>query len=166
MLSTRNLKSLLALFALLFVSTGSVLAQTAMPQQQTVKPEDITDQELKQFAATAQQMQKAQMKGNQKVKKKVEEKGMKFPRFRKIMMSKQNPKMAGKVEVTDREQKMIKELQPELMQIQKESRQEMMTVIQNSDLGMQRFQQIAQAVQQNPKLMKRVQNLTQGESES
>jgi hypothetical protein len=152
--------TLLSLFALLFLVAGPAWAQQQQQQMpQPVDPSEISDDELKSFVATSQDIQKLRMESNKKVKKKVEAKGMKFQRFRKIMMSKQNPKMADQVEVTSDEEETIQSLQSDLMKIQQQTRQQMMQKIQDGDLSMQRFQQIAMTMRQNPDLMKRVQEM-------
>ncbi|MGM0587049.1 MAG: DUF4168 domain-containing protein [Bacteroidota bacterium] len=156
----KQLTAFLSLFAFLLIAVSPALAQQQqMPQP--VDPDEISDQELQTFVNTSNDIRQLQQESNQKVKKKVEAEGMAFDRFQKIMMSKQNPQQAGEVEVSSEEEKTIENLQSDLMQIQQQTRQGMMEKIQDSDLSMQRFQQIAMTIRQNPDLMQRAQKLTQ-----
>ena len=89
----------------------------------------------------------------------VQDEGMEFERFQKIMMSKQNPQMAQNVEATPEEEKLLQELQPKIMSMSQEVQMKSMQIVQNSDLSMQRFQQIFRTLQANPELAKRFQAL-------
>lgn len=135
--------------------------QQAMPPQQKVDPSSITDQELQQFADASQQAQQIQMQAQQDIRKIVNDHDMKFQRFQQIMMSKQNPQMKGKVNVTDAEQQKIQDMKPAIMKVQQNNQKKMMTAIDESGLERQRFQQIFMALQQNKKLMQRFQKVMQ-----
>lgn len=149
-----------AVFAMGFlVLAGSIFAQGQ--QMQSTQPDSITDKELKKFASVTSEVQKIQQKSQKKVQSMLADEEMDMRRFQQIMMSKQNPKMADSVNVTDKEQKTIEKLQPKLQKMQQQSRQEMMGAMQENELSPQQFQKIMRAVQSDPAVMKRFQKIAQ-----
>ncbi|SMO36436.1 DUF4168 domain-containing protein [Fodinibius sediminis] len=154
-------KTMTALFLGLFFLTGTAIAQIQQPQaQQPAQADSISDAELKKFANVTTEAQEVQQQMRDQVDSMLAEKNMEMERFQQIMMSKRNPQMADSVEVTEKEQKTMKEIQPKLMQMQQKSQQQMVSIIQDNDLQPQRFQQIMQAVRTNPEVMKRFQELS------
>jgi len=145
----------------ILLMAGSAFAQgQQMQQMQNAQADSVSDKELEKFVETAQDLRSIQENIQSEVQGMVQEEDMTFQRFQQIMMSKQNPQMAKKVEVTDDEEAVIKELQPKLQKIQQEANQKQMSAIQDNGLTPQRFQQIAQAVQSDPAMMKRFQQMS------
>lgn len=142
-----------------FLFAGAAFAQGQQMQQQQAQPDSITDAELEKFAAVTSEVQKIQQESQQKVQAIVEDTDLNMQRFQKIMMSRQNPQMADSVDVTDEEQKIIEEIKPKLMKMQQSSRKEMMGAMQENGLNPQRFQAIMKAVQSNPEVMQRFQEI-------
>lgn len=140
---------------------GTVMAQGQMQQMQNPQADSVSDEELEQFVKTTQELQGVQQNFQSKVQDMVSEEDMEFQRFQQIMMSKQNPQMAQKMEVTDDEEATIKKLQPELQKMSQEAQKKQLSVIQEQGLSPQRFQQIAQAVQSNPQMMQRFKQMSQ-----
>ncbi|MGD8426594.1 MAG: DUF4168 domain-containing protein [Balneolaceae bacterium] len=140
-----------------FLAASSVFAQGQ--QMKSNKADSITDQELQSFAQVTQQFQTIQRQSQQTIDSLLSEKDMDIQRFQQIMMSKRNPKMADSLNMTDKEKETMKELQPELMKMQQESRQQMMGIIQDNGLSPQRFQAISRAVRTKPEMMKRFQKI-------
>src|SRR6056297_1753714 len=129
----------------ILLMAGSAFAQgQQMQQMQNAQADSVSDKELEKFVETAQDLRSIQENIQSEVQGMVQEEDMTFQRFQQIMMSKQNPQMAKKVEVTDDEEAVIKELQPKLQKIQQEANQKQMSAIQENGLTPQRFQQIAQ----------------------
>lgn len=157
-------KSVLPLFICFFVVASSGFAQVQQPQSS--QADSITDGELKKFAQVTTESRKIQMKMRKKVDSMLAEKDMDMQRFRMIMMSKRNPKMADSVKVTPKEQKMMKEIQPKLVKLSQQSQQKMVAVIKDKGLTPQQFQKIMQAVRTDPKVMKRFQKIAQDSMQS
>jgi len=146
-------------FVLGFFLVASTVFAQMKNQQQPKKAAKVTKQELKSFAKITQQFQQIQLESKQKVDSMLSDKDMNMQRFQKIMMSKRNPKMADSVNITPKEKKTMKELQPKLMKMQQQSRQKMMGIIQNNGLSPQRFQAVSRAIRSNPDVMKRFQKI-------
>lgn len=146
------------------VMAGSAHGQ--MKNQQSAQPDSITDKELKKFAKVTSEVQKIQQESRKQVQAMLADKEMDMQRFQQIMMSKRNPKMADSINVTKKEQKTIKEIQPKLQKMQQQSRKEMMGVMQENGLKPQRFQAIMRAVRSDPAVMKRFQKIAQQEQDN
>lgn len=143
-----------------FVMGFILLAGAAFAQgQQQVQPaEDVTDQELKMFVSLAAESQAIQQKVNMKMQKAINaEENINFQRFQMIQQSKQNPKMADSMEVTEEEQEAMQNLQPKLAKIGQDAQKEMKKVLQENELTQQRIQQIQLALQSDKELQQRFQ---------
>ena len=148
-------------FALgILLMAGSAFAQGQQMQNNQADTVTVSDQEFQKFVDAAQELQQIQQEIQGEVQDMVSEKDMEFQRFQQIMMSKQNPQMAQKIEVSDEEEQIIQEIQPKLQEIQQAAQQDQMAAIQDNGLTPQRFQQIAQAVQSDPEMMKRFQQMS------
>ena len=139
---------------------GSAIAQGQQMPQNSTQADSITDEELKKFASVSAESQKIQQEMRKKVDSMLTEEDMEMQRFQQIMMSKQNPKMADSVQVTDEEKKKMKKIQPKLMKANRQAQQKMVGVIKDNGLQPQRFQQIMQAVRSNPEVMKRFRKIS------
>ena len=145
----------------MILMAGSAFAQgQQMQQMQNAQADSVSDEELKKFVDTAQELRSIQQDIQSEVQSMVQEEDMTFQRFQQIMMSKQNPQMAQKIEVTDEEEATINEMQPKLAKIQQQANQQQMSAIQDNGLTPQRFQQIAQAVQSDPQMIQRFQQMS------
>lgn len=145
-----------------FLIAGVSFAQVQQQQGQQgaqLKSEDVSDKELKNFVATAGEVQNIQRESQAKLQEMVKAEGLEFQRFQMIMMSKQNPKMADSVEISDKEQAAFKKIQPKMSKMNQKMLQRFQSTIKENDLTQQRFQMIAQAMQSSPKLQKRFQKM-------
>ena len=150
---------------MLFVAVAAVFAQgrQQMPQPPAAA-DSVSESELQKFANITDSAQSIQEEIQSKVETLVEDEGMEFDRFRKIMMSKQSQQSAGQVETTQNEEEKIKSLQPKLMEINQQAQQQFVQLIQEEGLSPQRFQQIMKALQTSPDLQQRLQEARNGES--
>lgn len=149
-----------------FIMAGTAFAQGQQMQQgqQKAQPDSISDKELKQFAAVMQERQEVQRESMKELQAMLEDKDMTMQRLQQIMTSKRNPKSADSLKPTKAEQEMMKEIQPKMMEMQKNSRKKMTAAMQDNGLNPQRFQAIMRAVQSNPDVMKRFQKIAEDSS--
>jgi len=143
--------SLLFLFA---IGTASVAAQSTNMQAQQQKVE-VSDAELNEFAEVFQKMRILNQQIQQEMMAVVQEKDFELQRFNEIHQAKMDPKKD--IETTDKEDKKYDAVVSELETIQPEFQQKMQTVIQDSDLSMERYQQLAMALRSDAELQKRLQ---------
>lgn len=156
------LKPLAVTLVFTLIAAGSLFAQVQQqqPQQRPDLPtsEDVSDEEITQLGDAVEALEPIQAETQEKIKSAVEEEDLSFERFQQMMMAMQNPQMAQQVNITAEEKSKIQTLQPTLMQIQTEARQQMSAKIEENGLTMQRYQQIIMGAQQDPELMARVED--------
>lgn len=143
--------SLLFVFA---VGTASVTAQsTTMPQQQ--EKIEVSDAELTQFAEVFQKMRVMNQEVQKEMMTVVEEGDFELQRFNEIHQANLNPKK--EVETTKEEDKKYEAVVAEIEEIQPKYQKKMQNVISESDLSMERYQQLASALRTDAELQQRLQ---------
>lgn len=156
------------IFGALFV-TATAFAQQQMtpPQPEPLSPDEVTDEQLVMLSEITKAGQGIQEEAQQKMQAAIGETSMEYARFEEIMMSQQNPQMAGQLNLTEEEQQTIQEVQPQLMQINQAAQQQYMQAIQEAGMDLQTFQQVAQAVQAHPEVAERFEAInSEGEEET
>ncbi len=151
--------SFCAVFGLTAVQAQVNQVPAQMQQQQQATP-DISDEELQKFANAFQEVQVENQKIQKDMIAKIEEEGMEVQRFSEIQQAQQNPNQ--EVEMTAEEEKEIENLMPKLQTIQQESQTVMQEKIKSAGLTMNRYQEIAQMIQQSPELQQKLQSMMQG----
>lgn len=144
------------LFLLLFVGslfTGSTL------QAQDETP-NVSDEELKTFAATIQGIQQINQEAQLSMIEKIENEGMNVERFNEIQMANQDP--SSEVEVEEAEMKQYEKVSTEIQEIQMNTQKQMQGFIAEKGWTMERYQEILQLVQSDPDQLERLQKLMEG----
>ncbi len=153
-----KLKALL-LCAGVFAGTTAFAQTPQLPQPQETQQVNVSDGELAKFAQAVQALQTAEQESQQKMIAVVEEQDLDIEKFNEIHQAKmQNLEVnASEADQKKHEQAVAKleEMQPEIMKM-------METIITNKGLTMERFQQIAAAMQSSPELQQRLQQLMTG----
>ena len=145
--------SLLFVFA---VGTASVAAQnTTMPQQQ--EKIEVSDAELTEFAEVFQKMRMMNQKVQQEMMAVVQGEELELQRFNEIHQANMDPNKD--VETTKEEDKKYKAVVAEFEVIQPEFQKKMQEVIAESDLSMERYQQLAMALRSDAELQQRLQSI-------
>ncbi|MDZ7691371.1 MAG: DUF4168 domain-containing protein [Balneolaceae bacterium] len=154
------IKSSITLFLMFFVAVSAAHAQGGQMMQppEPASPDSVSEKELQKFANVTDSAQSIQKEVQSKVQTLVEDEGMEFARFQKIMMSQQNPQ-ADSLDTSQEEMKTIKAIQPKLMQINKQAQQQFVQLIRSEGLTPQRFQAIMRGVQTNKELQQRLQSV-------
>lgn len=156
------------IFGALFIS-ASALAQQQMtpPQPEPLSPEEVTDEQLVMLSEITKAGQGIQEEAQKKMQAAIEETSMEYSRFEEIMMSQQNPQMAGQLNLSEEEQQTIQQVQPQLMQINQQAQQQYMQAIQEAGMDLQTFQQVAQAIQAHPEVQQRFEAInSEGEEDN
>ncbi|MUP46230.1 DUF4168 domain-containing protein [Gramella sp. BOM4] len=147
--------------AVLFVFALGNLNATAqnqpMPQQQKI---EVSDSELTEFAQVFQQIRMVNQEAQKEMIAVVEAEDFELQRFNEIHQAKMNPQK--EIETTDNEDKKYELVVAELQTIQPKYQEKIETVIANSDLSMERYQQVAMALRSDASLQKRLQEKMQG----
>lgn len=158
MLRTGKIAGILFFFALM--SAAPAFAQNqAMPQQQQEKIE-VSDAELQKFAQAYQQMRLVNQEAQQKMLKVVQDEGFEVQRFNEIHQASMDPNK--EVEMTDEEKAKHEETVKKIEAMQPEFQTKMEEVITSSGLSLERYQQLAMALQTDPQLQQRLRDVMQG----
>jgi len=136
-----------------------VLAGTAFAQGQQEETKKITDAELENVVNLVNAAQEIQQESQQKMQKIVQNEGLELQRFQVIMQSKQNPKAADSIEVTEKEEKAIANIQSKMAKMNQKAQQEFLEAVEENGLTQKRYQEIAQALQSDPKVAQRFQEM-------
>ena len=154
-------------FVFIFVITVgySVHAQEAPPAQQApVSQQDapdanISDQELESFVKAAVKVEKIQKESEDQMVKAIQDEGLEPNRFVEINTIQQNPAADTDNAVSEKELDNYNKAMKEVQSIQQGVQTEQIKVIEQEGLDVNRYVQIAKAVQQDPDLMKKVQDM-------
>ena len=90
----------------------------------------------------------------------VQQSGMNVEKFNKIQQASMNPETT--VEATAEEKAKHKEIAAELEDMQMGYQEQMQEVIEEQDLTLQRYEQIAMGLQNDPELQERLKAIFQG----
>ncbi len=147
--------SLLFVFA---IGTASVAAQsTTMSQQEKI---EVSDAELNEFAEVFQKMRMMNQEIQKEMMTVVQNEEFELQRFNEIHQAKMDPEK--EIETTSEEDKKYDAVVTELETIQPEFQKKMQTVITESDLSMERYQQLAMALRSDAELQQRLQEIMKG----
>lgn len=142
--------------SLLLISMIGIMSAFA----QTDQKEEVSAEELKQFASALQQVQTVNQQAQEKMVKTVEEEGMEVQRYNEIQQAQQDPSQEAKV--TDEELKQYEVATQGLEKLQVQVQQEMQEKIIEEGLTVNRYQEIAATVQNDPELQQKIQEYLQG----
>ncbi|MCH8554985.1 MAG: DUF4168 domain-containing protein [Schleiferiaceae bacterium] len=145
-----------------FVFVGSaVYAQQVMPQmnQEQQPTKEVSDKDLSRFVNAYTVMQEISQETQNDMIKQVEAMGLTVERYSEIQREKQNP--AGESSVTEQEEALLQKIDEKLMAIQTEAQTEMIKKVEATGITMDEYQEIGMAIQSNPKLMEKIQEMMQ-----
>lgn len=150
-------KKLTSLLIVLFMGTAFLNAQTPQPTAAT----DVSDKELTTFVAAFQQVQIINQQAQQNMAKAVQDEELSIERFNEMKQSEQNPNQ--EVQGTTEEMEQFDRANQQIVQIQKEATQSMQKKIEDEGLTIQRYQEIAMALQNSPELQQKIQKMMQNQ---
>lgn len=161
MLKMTKIASFFFLFSVM--GTFAVSAQTPqLPQQQQQQQQkvEVSDSELSKFANAFQAIRMINQEAQQEMMQTVQEGGMEIQKFNEIHQAAMDP--AVEVEVSAEEQKKHQEITSELEKMQITFQEQMEEVIEEQDLTIQRYEQIAMGLQSDPELQERLKAVFEG----
>jgi hypothetical protein len=147
------MKKITSLLLITMISFMGVFAQTE-------QNDEVSDQEVKQFASAYIQIQTINQQAQQDMAKAVEEAGLEVKRFIEIQKSEQDTNQ--KIDAEGEELQKYQLAKVEIEKIQAQSQQQMQEKIVESGLTINRYQQIASKLQGDPELQKKIQEHLQG----
>ena len=135
---------------LLFLATLGTISMSAQTEAKKV-----TDQELNKFANAYQAVQVENQKAQQEMVAMIEESGLDVEKFQKIQKAQMDPNT--EVEATEKELTAHKQVMAEIQAMQPKLQSEMEGLIKKQGLTMQRYQEVAAAIQTNQELQQQLQ---------
>ncbi|MDA3951551.1 MAG: DUF4168 domain-containing protein [Spirochaeta sp.] len=146
----------LAVLALaLLIPVATVGAQQAPPPGGDV---EVNDAELEQFVDALEEVRTIQQDIATEAETLVDDSTMERTRFEELLQASQGGQQMGDAP-TEAEQQEFAKLVQAIQTIQRESNQAMIAAVEDQGMDIQRYNQIAQAVQQDQELMQRIQEL-------
>ena len=134
----------------LFLATLGTISMSAQTEAKKV-----TDQELNKFANAYQAVQGENQKAHQEMVAMIEESGLDVEKFQKIQKAQMDPNT--EVEATEKELTAHKQVMAEIQAMQPKLQSEMEGLIKKQGLTMQRYQEVAAAIQTNQELQQQLQ---------
>lgn len=122
---------------------------------------DISEDELGSFAAALEDVQEIRQDTAEETQQAVGDSPLEQQRFQELYQARQNGRQQGPDE-TDAESRQFDELMGQIQQIQQGSRQQMVEAVEDEGLSVERFNQIAQSIQQNPELQQQFREMQSG----
>jgi len=155
------LMSIVSVVALSMVVVAPVVAQTgfeAPPQQVEVS---VSDGELASFADAMGDLQEIQFEAQTEVNEMVESSELDTARFNEIHNALNNPEFDMPADVTDSERDTYDSLIGSIGEVEQSMQADIQTVVSDAGLAVERFNEIAMAVQSDPALFERLQEYMQ-----
>lgn len=147
--------------AVSMIFAAPVVAQTgfeAPPQQAEI---DVSDGELASFADAMGDLQEIQFEAQTEVNEMVEGSELDTARFNEIHNALNNPEFDMPADVTDGERDVYESLIGSIGEVEQEMQADIQTVVTDAGLEVERFNEIAMAVQSDPELFERLQEYMQ-----
>ncbi|MDT0650755.1 DUF4168 domain-containing protein [Autumnicola edwardsiae] len=149
------------LIFLTVVGSMSAIAQTQpMPPQQKVEV-DVNDQELAKFAEAYQGLRMVNQQAQQKMVDVVESEGFDIQRFNEMYQTSMDPnkELEASAEEMDKYESTVQKIEG----MQGEIQEQMEEVITDQGFTMERYEKLAMALQTNPEMQQRLQEMLQGQ---
>ena len=153
-----------SLFFTAILGTVTAVAQTPQqmaPQQQQQEKVEVNNEELSKFANAYQGITVVNQQAQQEMIKTVEDSGFDVQRFNEIHQASLDPNQ--EVEVSSEEKAKHKEVVTEIEGMQGKFQKDMEEVIEKEGLSIERYEQLAMALQTDTELQQRLQKLMQGQ---
>jgi len=142
----------------LFGGTAVMAQSTPYTEQQTQQPQqvqiDVSDEEFEKFASAFQHVRAITMGAQQEMADAVQEEGMDIKRFNEIHNAHLNPEV--EVTATTEEKQKHEAILKEIETIQVNIQSAMEEKIQEQGLTLQRFEQIAMKMENDPELQQKL----------
>lgn len=151
-------KTILSFAAALFFTFGAMAQQLPMQHQQQQLKTDFEQEELEEFVAVYLKATEIQQGNEAVMLQAIEEEELNPQRFNEILTAQQQQQSAGDIDATAEEMAAFNNAAEKIMEIQQEAQVEIQQLIE-SEMGGEKYQQIAMAYQQSPELQQKVNEL-------
>lgn len=139
------MKRMPTLFLALFMTTA-LMAQTVQGE--------MTDDQLKQWAAAYQQIQVIDQQAQQTMVAAIEDSGMEVQQFIDLQQAQANPN--EEMDATPEEQALFDQASKRIQEVQQEAQGEMQVKIQDEGLTLEEYQAFGAMIQNDPNLQQKL----------
>ncbi|MEX1213334.1 MAG: DUF4168 domain-containing protein [Balneolaceae bacterium] len=119
-------------------------------------PEEVSDEELQRFAISSDRIGDVQQTAREEIIAAVEESGLGMERFSELAASFNDPSMTLENEITQEEEAILNQLEPQMVKIELDAREQVFVQLAQEGLDVGRYQQIFHALQNFPSLQDRM----------
>lgn len=151
--------------ALFFAFTAAAQVPMMEQQQQQELETDFSDEDLEQFVTVFKKANEIQQKNETVMIQAIEEEDLELERFNEILVSRQQQQSAEDIGATAEEMASFNQAAEKIMAVQKEAQAEIEQVIED-ELGMEKYQQIVIAYQQDPEVQEKVNQMLEAEMQN
>ena len=147
---------------LIFIFTGaSAHAQFQQPPQQQPQPIEVSDDELLMFVQASMQAQQIQTDSQMEMIAIVEEEGLEVETYNEIFQGMQMGQSPDELDVTSEQIESFEKASELIGEIEQEMEIELIAAIEGEGIELERFQEIFTAIQTDPALQQKLQQMIQ-----
>jgi len=132
----------------------ALIAATAVKAQAPAQ-QDVSDDELKQFASVYKQIQSINQEVQQDMFEAIQEQGIDIQRFNELFQASMVP--GQEIAASEEEMEKFNAAKAGIEKIQAQTEKKMEEVIVEEGLTLERYQEIAMAIQSSPDLQRKIQ---------
>lgn len=155
-MTIKKLKSFVLAIALM----GGVSAfaqQPQMMQQEQQQKVEVNDNDLEQFANVTQDVMQKNQEVQQQMLGEIEKEGLTGERYTQLQMAEQNP--TAKSDASKEELAKKQKIDQKLDQLNQELQKKQVAIIEEGGMTLERYQEIANAVQSDQSLLEKYQKI-------
>lgn len=131
------------------------------PMQQPTAQTEVSDEELETFLELSSELRDVQMESQQKMIAVVEDEGLSVEIYNIIAEAEQTGQSTDDIEVSSDDLDNYERASAQIAEMERELEPEFENIISENGMDMDRFQQINMALQQDPILQQRIQQMMQ-----
>jgi len=135
--------------------------QQQQPQQQPTT--EVSDEELQDFLEVSSELQEVQMGSQQEMITVVEEEGLSVDKYNQIAQAEQAGQSTDELDVSSDDLDNYERASQQIAEMEQELEPQLESIIASHGMDMDRFQEINMALQQDPVLQERIQQMMQSE---
>lgn len=136
-------------------------AQFEMPPQEAPPQIEVSNDELELFIDASMDAQTVQAQSQQEMIAVVDEKGIEVSTYNEIMQAQQMGQPVDDLEITAEDLEKFESAHEQIQEIEVKMERQLSQVIEDNGIPMERFQEINMAIQQDPELQQRAQQMIQ-----
>lgn len=136
-------------------------AQFEMPEQEAPPQIEVSDEELELFIDASMNAQSVQAESQQEMISIVDEEGIEVNTYNQIIQAQQTGQSMEDIDVSAEDIEKFERANEQIQEIEEQMERQLTEAIEEEGMEMERFQEINMAIQQDPSLQQRVQQMIQ-----